>query len=102
MKPRKNPTCPHRVEDDAICCGTCGTELVVVSRQTSQSVLGGTLTPPLLYLSSEEAGWEDLVVQAFHEPMELESWMRPATSGISLILFTGGAMHLEQWYPNGF
>jgi len=74
---------------------------VVVSRQTSQRGLGGTLTTPLLSLSSEEAGWEDLVVQAFHEPMELEGLMRPATSDITLILFTGGAMHLEQRHPNG-
>jgi AraC family transcriptional regulator len=101
MKPCRNPMCTHQVEDDAIGCGICGTEPVVVSRQTSQRVLGGTLTTPLLYLSSEEAGWEDLVVQAFHEPMELEGWMRPATSDIALILFTGGAMHLEQRHPNG-
>ncbi len=101
MKPCRNPTCTHQVEADAICCEICGTELVVVSRQTSQRGLGGTLTTPLLSLSSEEAGWEDLVVQAFHEPMELEGLMRPATSDITLILFTGGAMHLEQRHPNG-
>jgi AraC family transcriptional regulator len=71
------------------------------SEKTWQSVPPGTLTTPLLYLSSEEAGWEDLVVQAFHEPMELEGWMRPATSDITLILFTGGAMHLEQRHPRG-
>jgi AraC family transcriptional regulator len=101
MKPFRNPTCTHQLEADAICCGMCGTEPVVVSRQTSQSVLGGTLTTPLLYLSSEEASWEDLVVQAFHEPMELESWVRPATTDIALILFTGGALYLEQRHPNG-
>jgi len=77
------------------------TEPLVVSQQTSASALGGTLTSPLLYLSSEEAGWEDLVVQAFHEPREIEGWMRPATPNISLILFTGGAMRLEQRHVNG-
>jgi AraC family transcriptional regulator len=76
-------------------------EPVVLSQQTSQSAMGGTLTSPLLYLSSEEAGWEDLVVQAFHEPMEIESWMRPATPNITLILFTGGAMRLEQQHMHG-
>ncbi len=101
MKPGRNLTCTHQVEDDAIYCGMCGTEPVVVSQQISPSVLDGTLTTPLLSLSSEEAGWEDLVVQAFHEPMEFESWVRPATSDIALILFTGGAMHLEQRYPHG-
>jgi AraC family transcriptional regulator len=76
-------------------------EPVVVSQQTSQSGLGGTLTSPLLYLSSEGAGWEDLVVQAFHEPMEIEGWMRPATPNITLILFAGGPMRLEQRHVNG-
>jgi AraC family transcriptional regulator len=76
-------------------------EPVVVSQQTSQSELGGTLTSPLLYLSSEEAGWEDLVVHAFHEPRKLDGWMRPATPNISLILFTGGAMRLEQRHMHG-
>src|SRR6266516_1724430 len=77
------------------------TEPLVVSQQTSASALGGTLTSPLLSLSSEQAGWEDLVVQAFHEPMELEGWMRPATPNITLILFTGGAMRLEQRHMHG-
>jgi AraC family transcriptional regulator len=101
MKLFRNPTCTHQGEADAICCGICGTEPVVVSRQTSQSVLGSKLTTPLLSLSSEEAGWGDLVVQAFHEPGELESWVRPATSYIALILFTGGAIYLEQRHPHG-
>jgi AraC family transcriptional regulator len=77
------------------------TEPLIVSQQTSTRALNGTLTSPLLYLSSEEAGWEELVVQAFHEPMELEGWIRPATPDIALILFTGGAMRLEQRHMNG-
>ncbi len=56
---------------------------------------------PLLYLSSAEAGWEGLVAQAFHEPMELEGWMTTAMPDISLILFAGGAMRLEQRHANG-
>ncbi len=77
------------------------TEPLIVSQQTSTRAPGGTLTSPLLYLSSEEASWEELVVQAFHEPMELEGWIRPATPDIALILFTGGAMRLEQRHPHG-
>jgi AraC family transcriptional regulator len=77
------------------------TEPLVVSQQASASAPGDTLTSPLLYLSSEEAGWEDLVVQAFHEPMEIESWRRPATPNITLILFTGGPMRLEQRHMHG-
>jgi AraC-like DNA-binding protein/transcriptional regulator with XRE-family HTH domain len=56
---------------------------------------------PLLYLSSEEAGWEGLVAQAFHEPMELEGWMTTAMPDIALILFAGGAMRIEQRHANG-
>src|SRR6266702_2494173 len=76
-------------------------EQLTASQQTAQRALQSELTTPLLYLSSEEAGWEDLVAQAFHEPMEFEGWMTRATPDISLILFTGGAMHLEQRHPNG-
>jgi AraC family transcriptional regulator len=77
------------------------TEPLVVSQQTSANALGDMLTSPLLYLSSEQAGWEDLVVRAFHEPMEIEGWMRLATPNITLILFTGGTMRLEQRHMHG-
>src|SRR6266702_7307473 len=76
-------------------------EQLTASQQTAQRALQSELTTPLLYLSSEEAGWEDLVAQAFHEPMEFEGWMTRATPDISLILFTGGAMRLEQRHANG-
>jgi len=61
----------------------------------------GKAASPLLYLSSSDAGWEGLVAQAFHEPMELEGWMTPALPDISLILFSGGAMRLEQRRAHG-
>src|SRR6266571_1982128 len=76
-------------------------EQLTASQQTAQRALQSELTTPLLYLSSEEAGWEDLVAQAFHEPREFEGWMTPAIPDISLILFTGGAMRLEQRHVNG-
>jgi AraC family transcriptional regulator len=60
------------------------------------------LTAPLLYLSSEEAGWEGLTAHAFHEPMEMEGWFSPPPSrDIALVLFQGGAMHMEQRPING-
>lgn len=64
---------------------------------------GMSLTPPsmrkiaepMLYLSSEDAGWDDLSVEAFYEPRELEGWLQLPTSTISLVLFTGGPLHVE-------
>src|SRR4051812_10460109 len=72
---------------------------------TRQTVLADarndTLVAPQLYLSSANAGWEGVEAQAFHEPPELEGWMTPPMSDISLILFTGGAMRLAQRPTNG-
>ncbi len=77
------------------------TELLTVSQQRAQRALQSELTSPLLFLSSEGAGWEGLMAQAFHEPMELEGWMTPAMPDISLVLFIGGAMRLESRHANG-
>lgn len=59
------------------------------------------LTEPLLYLSSVTAGWEGLLVEAFHEPPELESWISPASQDVALVLFAGGTMHMAQRQING-
>jgi AraC family transcriptional regulator len=56
---------------------------------------------PRLYLSSQNAGWEGLVAQAFHEPEELEGWIAPSEADISLVLFTGGAMRIERRHETG-
>src|SRR6266568_3936075 len=77
------------------------TEQLTASQAVSTSTGNDTPATPLLYLSSVDAGWEGLVAQAFHEPIELEGWMTPAMSDISLIMFTGGAMRLAQRHPNG-
>ncbi len=76
-------------------------EQLAVSQQVSTRTLEDKPVSPLLYLSSSQAGWEGLVAQAFHEPMELEGWISPAMSDISLILFTGGAMRMAQRRANG-
>ena len=77
------------------------TEQLAASQLVSSGVLKDTLASPHLYLSSAEAGWEGLSVQAFYEPMKLEGWITPDTSDIALILFVGGAMHLEQRHAHG-
>src|SRR5215472_4967278 len=77
------------------------TEQPAISQHSAMKVSPLKLSAPLLYLSSADAGWEGLTVQAFHEPMELEGWMSPATRDISLILFNGGTMRIEQRHING-
>jgi len=73
---------------------------LAIAQKTSTKIRKDQLASPLLYLSSMETGWEGLVAQAFHEPMELEGWIAPAMSDVSLILFAGGAMRIEQRYAN--
>lgn len=77
------------------------TEPLAEAQDSSMSALPNQLSEPLLYLSSAEAGWEGLVAQAFHEPSELEGWIAPSTSDISLVLLTGGTMHIEQRQGHG-
>jgi AraC family transcriptional regulator len=76
-------------------------EPLAVSHPTAIRALKHTPASPLLSLSSSDAGWEGLLAQAFHEPMEMEGWITPALSDISLVLFAGGVMRLEQRHANG-
>jgi hypothetical protein len=69
----------------------------ILSSQALQDSPGA----PRLYLSSAQAGWVGLVAEAFHEPREIASWVVPARSNVTLILFAGGAMHLEQRHADG-
>jgi AraC family transcriptional regulator len=50
---------------------------------------------PKLLVSSEEAGWEGIVVRAYHEPAALE-WVASGTHDSSLVLIARGTLHLEQ------
>lgn len=59
------------------------------------------LTTPLLFLSSEDAGWDGLLVRAYHEPMELEGWIDPVVPEIALVLLTSGKMLMEHQRSNG-
>ncbi len=76
-------------------------EQLAASEQALLQALNKKSAPPILYLSSEDAGWEGLIAQAFHEPMELEGWFTTAVPGISLVLFNGGTMRIEQRTING-
>jgi AraC family transcriptional regulator len=58
-------------------------------------------TAPQLYLSSTDAGWEGLSVQAFHEPLALDGWLAQPAPDITLVLFRGGAMRMEQRRADG-
>jgi AraC family transcriptional regulator len=69
-----------------------------VSRQPVTQLPLTPPTSPVLYLSSVNAGWEGLVVQAFREPMEYDSWLVDSTPDIVLVLFAGGTMRLEWRY----
>ncbi|MBA2284097.1 MAG: helix-turn-helix transcriptional regulator [Ktedonobacteraceae bacterium] len=75
----------------------------VVSQNASLHASADELTSPLLLLSSEEAGWEGLVARAYHEPMQFEGVVESGTAmaHIPLVLFTGGAMYMEQRPVNG-
>lgn len=70
------------------------TEQLSISQNTTVNTLEGGPVSPVLYLSSEEVGWEGLVVQAFHEPLEYESGIVPAAPVTSLALITSGAMRI--------
>lgn len=76
-------------------------EQLTTSQQTAMRASHRELTTPMLFLSSEGAGWEDLVVRAYHEPMEIEGWVEPVIADIALFLFTGGAMLMEHRHVNG-
>ncbi len=47
---------------------------------------------PLLYLSSNQAAWEDLEAEAFLEPPRVHGWKRPKTPDVRLMLFAGGPL----------
>lgn len=77
------------------------TEHVRASQQTTMKARHSELTSPLLFLSSEKAGWEDLAVCAYQKPGEIEQWVDPVIPEIALVLQTRGTMLLEQRRRNG-
>lgn len=57
----------------------------------------GELTVPQLFLTSRGAGWDDLAVYAYHEPMQIEEWVEPVVPDTVLVLLTHGRMLMEQY-----
>jgi len=51
---------------------------------------------PQLALTSAGLGWEGLAAQSFREPAEIEGWIAPASSDITLIIFTGSPLRLAR------
>jgi hypothetical protein len=74
---------------------TTDTEKVDVSQHRSMRAPKGEPVAPRLLLSSEGAGWEGMAVHTYHEPSEMEGWFDPGMPGISLVLVTRGAIHVE-------
>jgi AraC family transcriptional regulator len=72
------------------------TNLLADAHPPSVSLPATALAVPRLSLSSTKLGWEGLTAQVFNEPREMESWPVPTASHVTLLLFTGGAIHLEQ------
>jgi AraC family transcriptional regulator len=68
---------------------------------TPVSVRPAAFQAPIRYLSSDGLGWDSLLAEAFYEPPALEGWLAPDTSDISLILFSGGALQIDQRPLNG-
>lgn len=67
---------------------------------TTTKALEGTSPLPKLLVSSEEAGWEGIVVSAYREPAEAE-WLASEMHDSGLVLIARGAVHLEQRSVNG-
>lgn len=78
-------------------------EKFAISRHTSLKAPADESAAPILFLSSEEIGWEGLVVRAYHEPMQFEGLIESDTGmpHIPLVLFVGGAMYMERRPVNG-
>lgn len=71
-----------------------------ISQQGASKAPEATSPLPKLLASSEDAGWEGIVVRAYHEPAEIEVM----ASGIhehALVLVAHGSLHLEHRPVNG-
>ncbi len=60
-----------------------------------------SLTAPRLYLSSQQAGWDCLVAEAFFEPPQLQAWKSRTGPDVTLMLFAGGPLQVNRCYEDG-
>jgi AraC family transcriptional regulator len=66
-----------------------------ISQQATVDEPLNKLTVPKLFLSSEGAKWQDLLVEAYHEPDELEGWLSSVSPDTVLVLLTHGNMQMQ-------
>ena len=66
-----------------------------IAQQAEPAMPAKPLASPLLYLSSQGAGWEGLGASAFYEPAEIEDWTVSGIPDTTLMLLAGGAMYME-------
>lgn len=76
-------------------------EQVTSSERAEVGSFTDRLSAPLLYLSSEQADWGDLVANAFFEPTQIQGWKSETTSGATLMLLAGGPLHVDRHYEDG-
>lgn len=76
------------------------TEQFPVSQDSAIKASEDASSLPKLLASSEEAGWEGIVVRAYHEPAAFE-WIDSGARESSLVLIARGVLHLEQRPVNG-
>ena len=65
------------------------------SQRTALRAIQQDLSEPLCFLSSEEVGWQDVLVNVYHEPLELSGWVGPVVPEVTLVLMARGSMLLE-------
>lgn len=59
------------------------------------------ISVPLLYLSSEELGWDDLTVRAYHEPTTISHWRDEVLPDVCMVMISRGSMLLEVQHEDG-
>ncbi|MCI0714320.1 MAG: AraC family transcriptional regulator [Chloroflexi bacterium] len=74
---------------------------LTTSQRIALRAIQRKLTEPLCFLSSEELGWQDVLVNVFHEPLELSGWVGPVVPEVALVLMARGSMLLEYKSDDG-
>ena len=76
-------------------------EKSAVSPSTATQALKNSFGSSVLLLSSEEIGWKDLTIRVYQESLEeREGWIKPTEPDTLVMLFTRGALYLEQRNAN--
>ena len=77
------------------------TKKPTVSPSPPMKTLKTSPDPGILLFSSEAIRWKDLTVRVYQEPLEeREGWIKPTEPDTLVMLFTRGALYLEQRHAN--